>query len=254
MEVIVSSIWLCIVRVHGDCQLIDNGGWKLVRHTQGEWYQAKDGLFGTEEYNGGCEDQDPLSPIQCATPFADQYANNPSGKFMFSNGDCTQWLITTYDQFSIIRPSPYAATILSSSYKDEVYTADWYKRCDTCGDPWVGVRDHCKEYGCLDVLYAEDSTDLHQTRFSLEDTRNTSLNVWVKWEQFELETSVNAIMNVQNANPIAFRNAVSNTTGALVAMAVIAFGMAVMTAYLYNICINRKAVATTPSTMGLLEI
>ena len=170
--------------VDGDCQDIDNGGWKLVRHTFGEWYMSRDGLIGTENYNGGCIDQNPISNIQCSTPFNKQYINNPSGKFMFSNGDCTQYLITTYDQFAIIRSSPYSAKILKSSYKpNNEYYADWYARCIGCGDPWISVQDHCKDYGCFDVLYAESSTNLHQTRFESNDTNNISLNVWVKMDE-----------------------------------------------------------------------
>ena len=39
---------------------------------------AQDGMIGTEDYNGGCEDQDPISHITCATPSAEQYVNNLS--------------------------------------------------------------------------------------------------------------------------------------------------------------------------------
>ena len=183
--VLISLMMGIIGSVNADCQDIDDGGWKLVRHSQGEWHMAQDGMLGTEDYNGGCQDQDPISPIACSTPFAEQYANNPSGKFLFSNGDCSQWLLTTYDQFSILRPSPYSATIILSSYKSvgNAYTADWYARCTACGDPWIGVRDHCKDWGCLDVLYAENSIDIHTERFKSDDINNMSINVWVKIDE-----------------------------------------------------------------------
>ena len=92
-----------------------------------------------------------------------------------------QYLITTYDQFSIIRPSPYYANILESSISSEPYTAWWYKRCINCGDPWIGTDDHCAvNNNCWETLYAEDSTTLHSGRFKYEDDNIKSLNVWIK--------------------------------------------------------------------------
>lgn len=173
-----------MITVKGDCQDIDGGDWRLVRHTYGEWFIAKDGMVGTEDYNGGCEDQDPLSTIACSTPFADIFVNNPTGKVMFSNGNCSQYLVTTYDQFAVIRSSPYEANIIESDISSEPYTAKWYARCTDCGDPWIGTRDHCSlSNDCMETLYAEDSTLLHTGRFrSLrsDDVVTVSLNVWIK--------------------------------------------------------------------------
>ena len=70
---------------------IDGGDWILVRHTYNKWFDATDSLNGTADYGTV---SGPLSDNEFALPF-DGIAENDT-QFLFSNGNCSKWLITTY--------------------------------------------------------------------------------------------------------------------------------------------------------------
>ena len=108
---------------------MDGGGWILVRHTYNKWFDANDDLTGTADYGVV---SGPLSDNEFAIPFN---ATNDT-QFLFSKGNCEEWLITTYDQFGYKRDGAYYGVILKSCNSNVSYTAKWYNREEYDEDPW----------------------------------------------------------------------------------------------------------------------
>lgn len=115
---------------------IDGGGWTLVRHSYNKWPKAKDSLNGTAWY--GRYKNDPTSEEEFSTPFKPKIGT----QFLFSNGDCTKWLVTTYDEFGTAKGANYEARILKSHISDSPYFAKWYHRTTNLEDPWISYMDH----------------------------------------------------------------------------------------------------------------
>eukprot|EP01083_Nonionella_stella_P290212 987592_1 len=104
----------------GPCLDIDGGNWTLVRHAYNQWHPATDFLEGTDEY--GTYVNDPQSMSSWSIPFSQYLWPDGSTQFMFSDGDCTEWLITTNDQFTSFYSTSYTANILSSYLSSTPYT------------------------------------------------------------------------------------------------------------------------------------
>ena len=77
------------------CQYIYDGNWLLVRHAYNQYHPATDDLIGTEIY--GTFDNNPQSLNTWSIQFDNILELDGSTVFMFSNGDCSEWLITTND-------------------------------------------------------------------------------------------------------------------------------------------------------------
>jgi len=118
-----------------DCSSsIDGGGWTLVRHSPPSgWGPFCDHLAGTA-YLG------PVGGPDADLPWTVPWTGSPS-KFLFSFGDCSNWLVTTpaaiYGQY---QNDP--RQILSSSLNSCPYKARWYNRKMYTEDPWISVKDH----------------------------------------------------------------------------------------------------------------
>jgi len=147
-------------------QSIDGGRWDLVRHTYNKWFKATDGLTGTASY--GDSSDGPLSTNEWAIPFDAE----DSTEFLFSDGDCDRWMITTYDQFAYHWGSNYDATILKSHISDTPYVAKWYNRGNS-EDPWISYQDHW-DNNRLTNMYGENSYG-GNAAYS-----NSHMNVWMR--------------------------------------------------------------------------
>eukprot|EP01083_Nonionella_stella_P271277 919189_1 len=158
----------------GPCMDIGGGNWTLVRHAYNQWHPATDNLEGTDEY--GTYVNDPQSMSSWSIPFNQYLWPDGSTEFMFSNGDCSKWLITTHDQVMTLQPDPVpiSVTILSSYTSDTPYTAKWsnrqYDPITYDEDPWISAGDHP-----TDLLYGEAANEHH-----LDQVLGAFLNVWIR--------------------------------------------------------------------------
>ena len=146
---------------------IDGGGWTLVRHTYNKWFDASDSLVGTADYGNVTG---PLSKNEFAIPFN---ASNGT-QFLFSDTDCDEWLITTYDQFAYKWGAAYNAKIVKSCISNESYTAEWYNRDGNPEDPWISYQDHY-DNNYETILYGESNNNYHTHVCS-----GQNLNGWLR--------------------------------------------------------------------------
>ena len=154
------------------CQYIYGGGWTLVRHSYNSWHEATDNLGGSDIY--GTYDNNPQS---MNSSWSIQYNNtlesDGSTLFMFSNGDCTEWLITRNDQFHDEISSPGANGHIYASHYDVDYDVFWYSNTNGSA-PWISWK-FATEWDS--ILYLEDSVTVYGTeRFANDDK---SVNVWI---------------------------------------------------------------------------
>eukprot|EP01083_Nonionella_stella_P156047 504851_1 len=161
----------------GPCLDVGGGNWTLVRHAYNQWHPATDNLGGTDVY--GTYSNNPESMSSWSIAF-DQYLW-PDGltQFMFSDGNCSRWLITTNDQFTTNYPGQYSADILSSYTSPTPYSALWYNRAAQLEDPWISVADG------QDVLYGENDNPYN-------DPTGDLFNVWIRILPTRNPTSVTA--------------------------------------------------------------
>eukprot|EP01083_Nonionella_stella_P107621 311908_1 len=155
----------------GPCLDIDGGNWTLVRHAYNQWHPATDNLEGTDEY--GTYVNDPQSMSSWSIPFSQYLWPDGLTQFMFSNGDCSKWLITTNDQFTTSHPAQYNATISLSYTSDISYTTLWWNRqfdpITFDADPWISATDDS------DLLYGEAANEHFP-----ENVTSAVYNVWIR--------------------------------------------------------------------------
>jgi len=147
---------------------IDGGGWKLVRHSYDKWSDANDNLVGTAEYGT-------VSGPTSDNEFAIAFDAADDTEFLFSNGDCDRWLITTFDQFGYQKGSLYDATILKSCISDTPYTAKWYNRAGRTEDPWISFKDHGADSKST-ILYGENDWQGP----NIKNAHGQFVNVWMR--------------------------------------------------------------------------
>ena len=165
-----SHLLLSPIIAQHSCDNIFGGGWLLVRHSYNGWHQATDNLNGTDIY--GTSDNDPESSSIWSIEYNQYLETGESTLFMFSNGNCSEWLVTTNDEWSTFYPNDYGAYIISSNY-DKDYFVTWFNRNTYSQDPLISYRDHTFN---KTILYEEDNYDGDLQRFSDDDK---SVNVWI---------------------------------------------------------------------------
>ena len=136
------------------CQQIYDGGWSLVRHSYNSWHQATDNLNGTDTY--GEYENNPKSNKSWSIQFDKQLNSDGSTLFMFSNGGCSQYIITKNNQFK------YDTNIshIIASHLGSDYYAEWYNRGASYPmDPLI-ISNITNGI----ILYAEDNTISIPTR------------------------------------------------------------------------------------------
>ena len=157
------------------CQYIYGGDWSLVRHSYNAWHNATDNLQGTDVY--GTYDNNPQSLHSWSIQFDDILESSGSSLFMFSNGDCSEWMVVENNQFNTQFGSDIDRHIIASHY-DIDYYAKWYNRVSSSEDPWISWNDHTN-YESL--LYGEDSYSGQPfvfTRFNVNGA-DKNVNVWI---------------------------------------------------------------------------
>ena len=80
-----------ITDVSGSCQSIYGGNWVLIRHAYNQWHNTTDNLAGTDVY--GTFDNDPESLSSWSIQFDNILESDGSTLFMFSNGNCSEWMV-----------------------------------------------------------------------------------------------------------------------------------------------------------------
>ena len=138
-----------------------------MRHSYQSWHQATDNLAGTDVY--GVWNNYPDSVNSWSKQFNETLNDDGSTLFMFSNEDCTQWLITRNDQFTSTYTNEYKHIIASN------YDLDYYVKWSNRGngypaDPLISIQDYPNG-----LLYAENVTSLNQNTF----INSSSVNVWI---------------------------------------------------------------------------
>ena len=166
------------------CDGIYDGGWSLVRHSFNQWYESTDNLQGTDIY--GVFDDDPLSLTSWSIQFDDiiRSYNNKSGAIvMFSNGDCSEYLITIFDSINVTSNNSYWGYIIESNTRSSPYYDKWRNR-----DPLTFPNDPLILYTLSDqssMLYTEGSNINYLDRFfPTGSSQDLFLNVWIKTSNF----------------------------------------------------------------------
>eukprot|EP01083_Nonionella_stella_P091795 256707_1 len=156
------------------CDRVDGGGWQLVRHAYNGWHPATDNLNGTDVY--GVYSEDPQSVSTWSIPFS----SDGFIQFLVSNGNCSEWMITTHDEFrTTSNTNPYLGHIIASH--DSInYDASWYFRSERDEDPLLSFNDYqINNYHTL--LYAEASySDTNALQRFLIPNADLSVNVWIR--------------------------------------------------------------------------
>eukprot|EP01083_Nonionella_stella_P083611 231248_1 len=157
------------------CDYIYGGDWFLVRHAYNGWHTATDSLQGTNAY--GTYNGDPSSTTTWSVEFSGALSLDGSSTFMFSNGDCSQWLVAEHNQFKDDQHGDYEAHVVASHYAVH-YDVMWnYNQNFETATPlisWNGTRHQAS------ILYAEASTVHYLDRFDNISGSDLSVNVWIK--------------------------------------------------------------------------
>eukprot|EP01083_Nonionella_stella_P019334 53772_1 len=153
------------------CTDIHGGDWTLVRHAYNAWHPATDNLAGTDVY--GTYDNDPQSTSNWSISYSGALEDDGSSVFMFSNGDCSEFLITSSDPF-ISQNNPYLARIIASHY-DTNYNVIW----SYTSSPWLSWQNT----SVVTLLYGEASNTNHLDRFNV-DGADLSVNVWIRNDKY----------------------------------------------------------------------
>ena len=138
--------------INTQCQDIYDGEWVLVRHSYDQWHLATDNLAGNSGGIYGTFDNDPMSTNTWGIGYDSVLEGDGSDVFMFSNGDCSKYLIATNDQWSTNYENEDKYII--ASHVDTDYYAKWYNRAANPEDPWISYRDHLVDSSS--VLYGEN--------------------------------------------------------------------------------------------------
>ena len=156
------------------CQYKYGGNWLLVRHAYNNWHNATDNLAGIDVY--GTFDNNPQSLNSWSIQFDNVLESDGSTLFMFSNGDCSEWMITRNDQFTLSQSDPNYGSIIASHF-DIDYSALWWTRYNGSfqEDPWISWRDHGYD-NWRTILYGENKNGARLTRFQ----HDPYVNVWIR--------------------------------------------------------------------------
>ena len=147
----------------------------LVRHAYNQFHQATDDLRGTDVY--GTFDNDPQSLNTWSIQFDNVLDSNGSTLFMFSNGDCSEWMVVKNDQFYTEFGANVSRHIIASHY-DIDYSAKWQNRGPSMApeDPWISFKDF-PEDNYETILYGENNGGgAALNRFNNVDK---SVNTWI---------------------------------------------------------------------------
>jgi hypothetical protein len=164
-----------------DCRNIDGGNWQLVRHTYNAWHSATDNLQGTDEY--GIYIDDPMAKSVFSMTFSDLLTVTPSAEMMFSNGDCSQYMITRYKEVSgqtCTGTCNNQPVMKSHLHPDATSQAVFLIRTTGTGtdlhaeDPWLSFSSHAT----ANLIYGED-TFAGNNRWT-GSVGAPFLNVWVR--------------------------------------------------------------------------
>ena len=172
------------------CQNIYGGHWVLVRHSYNQWHPATDSLAGSDIY--GTYDNDPQSLNSWSIQFDNVLESDGSTLFMFSNGDCSEWMVVENNQFNTQfgggagiddkNPDGVDRHIIASHYNIN-YTAQWYNRDPSTHpeDPWISWAGwwYPHDGTHTSVLYGEASNPYIWGRFL-----NNYFNVFISLVQF----------------------------------------------------------------------
>ena len=158
-----------VIKEENCAEDIDGGGWTLVRHSYNKWPDATDNLRGTAEYGTVS------GPTSEDNEFAIAFDAVNTTQFLFSNGDCDRWLITTYDQFRYQKSALYDATILKSCISETAYTAKWFNRKNVAEDPWISFKDHDADSKTT-ILYGENN----HPGPNIQNAYGQFVNVWMR--------------------------------------------------------------------------
>ena len=139
--------------VNAQCDGIYGGDWVLVRHSYNKWHTSTDNLAGTDVY--GTYDNNVTSTNAWSIQYDGVLETNGSNVFMFGNGNCSQYLITTNDQWSTYYANEDKYII--ASHYDSDYYAKWYNRAGNPEDPWISWQDHSVNSS---ILYGENGYNL----------------------------------------------------------------------------------------------
>ncbi len=160
------------------CYSIYGGGWMLVRHAFNRWHRATDNLQGTDIY--GTNDNDPQSTESWSIQFDYIIHTIQNGTiFMLSNGDCSEYLITTYYQVNLTSPCTqsncsYFGYIIESNTRSTYYN-EWFNRGPSFpADPLISYNLNDD----LSILYAEGKNN-YSERFFPTKPKDLSVNVWI---------------------------------------------------------------------------
>eukprot|EP01084_Bolivina_argentea_P231894 390954_1 len=154
------------------CDFIDGGGWKLVRHSYNGWHSATDNAIGTDVYGTSSEDLFDINK------WSIEYNSllSSSTEFMFSNGGCTEYLITCYSEILRSYAGVFNFYVIKSHY-DENYSSLCYNRAGVPEDPWISFKDHTAD-GYKTILYGEANFGGALTRFTTYTDK--AVNVWIR--------------------------------------------------------------------------
>ena len=163
------------------CQYIYGGNWLLMKHSYNEWHEIAD---GGNAY--GAYDNNPNSINTWGLTHA--HADN-SEIFMFSNGDCSQWLVTTHDQFNQLAGADFTNTTkhIIASHFDVNYYAKWnYRTPNTSygmasvywSDPWISWKDWDSD-DYQTILFACNVRNEPNSMYNPPFAANGSFNVWM---------------------------------------------------------------------------
>ena len=136
------------------------------------WHPATDNLDGTDVY--GVFDNDLQSLTAWSRRFDNVLESDGSTLFMFSNGDCTEWMVVENTQFNTQFGSNIDRFIIASHYGTNYYSK-WHNR-GIAQDPVITWGDSLI-YTSLELdtkLYSEANNSHNTQRIS-----NNFSNVWI---------------------------------------------------------------------------
>eukprot|EP01084_Bolivina_argentea_P035042 64979_1 len=135
------------------CNDIYGGEWMLVRHSYNSWYQATDNLVGTAVY--GYPDPNPKSKSSWSMQYNIYLETDGSTLFLFSNGECSEWIVTINNEFLTAKGEDYSAYIIASHY-DINYNTTWNYDTNHLEDPMISWNNNNNNY-LQSILYAENN-------------------------------------------------------------------------------------------------
>eukprot|EP00927_Polykrikos_kofoidii_P038438 TRINITY_DN32789_c0_g1_i1.p1 TRINITY_DN32789_c0_g1~~TRINITY_DN32789_c0_g1_i1.p1 ORF type:complete len:2073 (-),score=458.55 TRINITY_DN32789_c0_g1_i1:280-6498(-) len=121
-------------------QLIDGGGWRLVRHVPAgtRWHPAVDRLHGTEVYG----DTDGRRGDPNAPAWSIRFTEEDFDEFLFATGDSKKWMIVRRSDVLVSHGSNAPLSVVKSSESPMRYTTRWSNHESKPHEPWVSLTDH----------------------------------------------------------------------------------------------------------------